>query len=246
MTPFFMAWAMFSRIPCPIKKWDEKKTDQMLMCLPVVGMLMGAVWFGIYKACGALKLGYIGLALVAVLPWMLTGFIHLDGFMDCSDAVLSYRDRERRIEILKDSHVGSFAVICMVLLAVFTLGAWLQNGYRAGGLVMILIPAASRAVSSASVLGFAPLKTSSYAKTREGRNSAALLFCVIFATAACVLGFILGGKEGFAVLASALCTLLTILRIRANLGGMSGDISGCGISIGECFGCIALALAATL
>ncbi len=241
MTPFFMAWAMFCSIPCPSKKWDQTKTAQMLMCLPFVGLLIGAIWFGIYKACGALHLGLVGSALVAVLPWILTGFMHLDGFMDCADAVLSFRDRDRRLEILKDSHVGSFAVICMAILSIFTLAAWLQTSFKASGLVMLLIPMASRSVVSASVLGFEPLRTSSYAKSSV-KSKGGVIFCIAVCIISCALGLLLGKLEGIAVCVSALCTFLTVLKVRANLGGMSGDISGCAISIGECCAAIALAL----
>ena len=241
MTPFFMAWSMFCSIPCPSKKWDQTKTAQMLMSLPFVGILIGAIWFGVYKACGALGLGYVGSALVAVLPWLLTGFMHLDGFMDCSDAVLSFRDRERRLEILKDSHVGSFAVICMAILSIFTLAAWLQTGFNANGLVLILIPAASRSVVSACVLGFEPLKTSAYAKSVV-KNKGGVAFCAAVCLVSCALGLLLGKLEGIAVCVSAVCTFAVVLLVRKNLGGMSGDISGCAISIGECCAAIALAL----
>ena len=247
MTPFFMAWSMFCSIPCPSKKWDQTKTAQMLMALPFLGIMIGAIWFGIYKACGALNLGFVGSALVAVLPWLLTGFMHLDGFMDCSDAVLSFRDRERRLEILKDSHVGSFAVICMAILAMFTLAAWLQTGFTAGGLVLILIPAASRSVVSACVLGFEPLKTSSYAKSMEKeKHTGGVAFCIAVCIISCALGILLGKLEGIAVCISALCTLIVVLAVRKNLGGMSGDISGCAISIGECCAAIALAIICSL
>ena len=245
MTPFFMAWMMFCSIPCPVKKWDQSKTDQMLMCLPGIGLIIGAIWFGIYKAFAALRIGLIGSAVICVIPWLLTGFMHLDGYMDCADAVLSFKDREERIRILKDSRVGSFAVICMAILSVFTFASWLQVGYSTSGLVMIFIPVASRAVSAACVLGFEPLATSQYAEGRDTKKPAWMIaVCVGIAVIACILGFVLGGLEGIAVLASAVCTLLTILKVRANLGGMSGDISGCGISTGECCAVIALAIAA--
>lgn len=54
---------------------------------------------------------------MAALPWLVTGFMHLDGYMDVCDAVLSRRELATRQRILKDSHCGAFAVIGMVLLA---------------------------------------------------------------------------------------------------------------------------------
>lgn len=49
-----------------------------------------------------------------VLPILLTGGIHMDGFMDTMDALHSYQDRERKLEILKDSHVGAFACLSLI------------------------------------------------------------------------------------------------------------------------------------
>ena len=245
MTGFIMAWTMFLAIPCPIHKWDEKKRPQMLASLPFIGLIAGSICCGIYAACRALHLGILGLALTAVMPWLVTGFMHLDGFMDCSDAVLSFRDREKKLQILKDSHVGSFAVICTAILAIFTFASWLQTVYSAKLIVLVLIPAASRAVTSACVLGFKPLTTSSYAKTGgKSGSSGYIAFCIAVCIAACSAGVLLCGLQGIAVITSAVCTLLTILKVRANLGGMSGDISGCGITIGECCAFVALALTA--
>ena len=93
MTGFFMAWSMFLAIPCPVKKWDDAKRPQMLAALPFVGLVAGAVWLAVYKLCDVLSLKVIGLALTAAAPRIVTGFMHLDGFLDCADAVLSFRDR---------------------------------------------------------------------------------------------------------------------------------------------------------
>ena len=114
MTGFFMAWGMFCAIPCPRKVWDSEKYPRMLLSLPLIGLLIGALWA--LAGLLAVKLGLLGAALMAVLPALLSGFIHLDGYMDCADAILSRRDRETRLRILKDSHVGSFAVIAFGIL----------------------------------------------------------------------------------------------------------------------------------
>ena len=113
---FLMCQSMFCAIPVP-GVWDEKAKDKMLLFLPLVGLEMGVLWCGLAWGCSMLKLPVmVSALLLAVFPFLVTGFLHLDGFMDVSDAVRSWRDLERRREILKDSHVGSFAVINVILL----------------------------------------------------------------------------------------------------------------------------------
>ena len=107
---FFMAWGMFLAIPCPLKIWRESARSKMLCCLPLAGGVVGAVWVLAAYLARFLPVPVGGL-LLAAAPWLATGFLHLDGFMDVTDAVKSCRDLARRREILKDSHVGSFAVI---------------------------------------------------------------------------------------------------------------------------------------
>ena len=113
-----MAWGMFLAIPCPFRRWDEAARGRMLGFLPLIGLIVGAIWAAAAHLCTALNLPSAVRALIlCALPWLVTGFLHLDGFMDVCDAVLSRRDLETRQRILKDSHCGSFAVICMILLA---------------------------------------------------------------------------------------------------------------------------------
>ena len=105
---FAMCQSMFCAIPFPGRLWDEKARGKMLLFLPVVGLEIGLVWAALAWAVRFLKLPALvgGLALCAC-PFLLTGFIHLDGFMDVTDAVKSWRDLEKRRAILKDSHVSS-------------------------------------------------------------------------------------------------------------------------------------------
>lgn len=84
------------------------------MCFfPVVGVIIGALVFGAgqlilrYTECGKLFFA----AVMTMIPVAVTGGIHLDGFADTIDAVSSYKDREKKLEILKDPHTGAFAVI---------------------------------------------------------------------------------------------------------------------------------------
>ena len=87
-----MAWGMFLSIPNPLPRWNEKARGQMLTCLPLVGLLVGGLWTLCFWLLSRWTSPAVRL-LLAVLPWLLTGFIHLDGYMDVCDAILSRRDR---------------------------------------------------------------------------------------------------------------------------------------------------------
>ena len=241
MTSFFMAWGMFCSIPCPLKWWDKTLYRGMLLAMPFIGLLIGMIW-----AAAAWLLGCIGAptlvcaAILAVLPWVLTGFIHLDGYMDCADAILSRRDLATRRKILKDPHTGSFAVICMVILAMtsFALLGELDLESRWPGLVFI--PAISRCCSAAAVLGLEPLETSSYSGLDNTRSStiAAIVMAIVFAALPAVLLW----PFGLCGIMTCAGSCLTIAYCRHDLGGMSGDISGAAVTMGELCGIAALVL----
>ena len=102
---FAMCQSMFCTLPCPGNVWDEKARGNMLLFLPLVGLEIGLIWAGLAWLCRYLPAAVSAWVLCAY-PYLVTGFIHLDGFMDVTDAVRSWRDLPRRREILKDSHVA--------------------------------------------------------------------------------------------------------------------------------------------
>ena len=63
------------------------------------------------------------------IPLIITGGFHLDGFIDTSDAVSSFKDREERLSIMKDPHVGAFGIIRTIVLLIlyFAFVSSLQN-----------------------------------------------------------------------------------------------------------------------
>ena len=85
---FSMAWGMFLAIPCPLRRWNEKAREKMLVCLPLVGLAVGGIWLGLYLLLRHAAIGGLYAFLMAALPWLVTGFMHLDGYMDVCDAVV--------------------------------------------------------------------------------------------------------------------------------------------------------------
>ena len=114
-----MCLSMFTifYIPCPT--WDEKLRSSMLTVFPLVGVYLGIIFCILFHILVVFidKINIYFIALILSLyPYISTGFIHLDGFMDVVDAISSCGNHTKMINILKDSHVGSFAVIKTIIL----------------------------------------------------------------------------------------------------------------------------------
>ena len=229
---FAMCQSMFCAIPFPCRVWDEKARGKMLLFLPVVGLEIGLIWAALAWAVRALKLPatVAGLAL-CVCPFLLTGFIHLDGFMDVTDAVGSCRDLEKRRAILKDSHVGSFAVIglCLLMLSQFALLSAAPE--TADIRILALIPAVSRCCSALAVTGLRPMSSSQYAA--QEKSGANLWILGGMLTVCLTAGFWLCGKYGFALLGCLAGYALALRRGYKSLDGMNGDIAGYALTVGE-------------
>ena len=228
---FIMCQSMFCSIPAP-QIWDEKAKDKMLLFLPIVGLEIGAIWTVLAWLCRLLNLPALvtGLILCAY-PYIVTGFIHLDGYMDVTDAVKSWRDLERRREILKDSHVGSFAVIGIVLLMLAQFAVFASAPADTNFLILIFIPAVSRCCSALAVTGLKPMSTSQYADRSKPKSHIvvlAVMLCIFLAA-----GFLLCGKYGFALVGCLAGYGLALRRAYKSLDGMNGDISGYALTIGE-------------
>lgn len=231
---FFMALGMFTALPCPYRPWDEDARDWMLVMLPAVGLVLGLLWYAL-GTLGLRLLPGVSPALIAALPWMLTGFIHLDGYMDTCDAMLSWRPLEKRLEILKDSHAGAYAVVGLALLMLFSRDA-------AGGLhdlrALLFVPVISRCGSAFSVLTLRPIGHSQYA---EMKSNAPQRFAVlaIWLAAMLLCGLWLR-RAALALLIETAAYALAMTWVYRTLKGVSGDVAGFALTVSECAALIAL------
>ena len=102
-----VAFAMFSAVPVPQFDWNEKNMRYSLCAFPLVGVLCGVLWC----VCASLPLpAMVRAAGFCLIPVWVTGGIHLDGYADTCDALCSYGDTQKKLDILKDPHCGAFAV----------------------------------------------------------------------------------------------------------------------------------------
>ena len=238
---FFMCQSMFCAIPCPCRVWDEEARPLMLPMLPLVGLEIGALWWLLGWLTGSLNLPVLIRGLILALwPYLATGFLHLDGYMDVTDAVKSCRDLARRREILKDSHVGSFAVIglCMLMLAQFAVFASIPGGKKCG--ILLLIPAVSRCGSALAVTALPSMSTSQYAAQSKPASHLIVLSAMLCLFV--VLGFVLWGRMGLSLIGCMAGYGLALRRGYRNLEGMNGDIAGYALTVSELCGGAVFAL----
>lgn len=238
---FVMCQSMFCAIPFPCRVWDEKARNKMLLFLPLIGLEIGALWLLLAWLCRILEIAKpVSALLLCILPYILSGFIHLDGFMDVTDACRSMRSFEKRREILKDSHVGSFAVIGVVIVMLAQFAFFAAAPDDAKILILLFIPAVSRCCSVIAIKCIRPISESQYAKLKKIPLHIAVILAAFVVFLA--LGFIFCGKYGFAPLACAAVCWFAIWKGVRSLGGMNGDISGYAITLGELCGVIVYAM----
>ena len=167
----------------------------------------------------------------------------MDGYLDVTDAVKSWRDAGERRKILKDPNVGSFAVLAAVLLILtqFALFASAGDGARWGALV--LIPVVSRTSSALAVTILRPMGESEYAGAyRRGVSRGYIVALSLLLAAELIAGFALLGLRGLAGLAVVLGYGHHLAKAFRNLGGMSGDIAGYALTFAETCGIAVYAL----
>lgn len=241
---FCMSFSMFCAIPTPFSHvWEDSVRSLMLVVFPFVGTIIGTIW-----ALAAFLLDKINCpqmfasAVLALLPYLLTGGIHLDGYMDCCDAIFSRRPLEKKREILKDSHVGSFAVIALSVLMMFSFAAFASADGSENMLSLIFICTVSRACSAIGVSTLRPMGHSEYAGSFQKSISTGNVVAlgVIIAATFVISYFICGINGLLACIMTALGYILFTRYAFKNLDGFSGDVTGFGHTLAELCGIIAL------
>ena len=243
---FCMSFNMFCAIPTPFAHvWEDSVRSLMLVVFPFVGTVIGAIWAGAgvlmrYFGCPHL----FAAAILTLLPYWLSGGIHLDGFMDCCDAVFSRRPLEKKREILKDSHVGSFAVMSLSMLLLIGFAAFASFDGSENLWILVLVATASRACSAIGVSTLRPMGHSEYAGNFQKDISKGNIITLALILAFCfAIGWFAFGLCGIVtVLATALGYVAFTAYTFSELDGFSGDVTGLGTTMAELCGVISMML----
>ena len=257
-----VTFAQYSRIPMPHFEWKEEDMKYSMSAFPCVGAVIGLIYVLVYILCCRFAVPVTAAALLmSAVPVLVTGGFHIDGFMDVSDALSSYGSREEKLRILKDPHIGAFAVIRFALAGlIFTASVMTITILGAGpdNIQMSLIVyntalgfVFSRGLSAVSVLCFRSAKNEGmmyYESTsaRAGRKGN-LVFVSVWIAAAAGMMLCIDHVSGAMEIAAALCVFAWYRNLSyREFGGITGDTAGWFVTVCETAVMAAAALSAVI
>jgi adenosylcobinamide-GDP ribazoletransferase len=229
MKSFLLALQFLTRIPLRINVGDDPAlAGRSLLWYPLVGGLMGVVLYGI-AVLMANQSELLTASIILIIWVLITGGLHLDGLADSADAWAGgYGDKEKTLAIMKDPHVGSFAVVMLVLVLILKFAALGELAKSDNLIYLIIAPMLAR---SAAVFLF--LTTPYVRQNGLGSNmalhlphTAAIIVLLLFVVPVIIL-------QCIAVVAAILVLAGLRYLMLKRIGGMTGDTIGASIEIVE-------------
>jgi adenosylcobinamide-GDP ribazoletransferase len=209
------------------RKFEADDIGRSLVWFPVAGLFIGLCSAMVYGVTRMFCFPAIVSALAGVMALAgFSGFLHLDGVADTADGFLSSRPRERILEIMRDTRIGTMGVIGVFCVLAFKWAALLSLPPAIGWRILVLAPIVGRA-GQIITMHYMP-----YARLEGGLASVFLAHCsrqtVLIAIFACILAAaVLGGGRGImALCVSGIFGFYFNFRCLRKIGGMTGDTLG--------------------
>lgn len=243
--PILAAFQFLSRFPVRAElEFTPELLKRSAKYYPLVGAAIGIVIW-LIGAIAGLALPVFPLSVILLIVWVwLTGGLHLDGWMDSADAFLSYRPREKMLEIMKDSRVGAMGVLACVLLLLFKtslLVTLLGRGLYAAGAGIMIAPIWSRWFMALAMRKWPTARGKEGLAGRfQGQSSndtlRSTLLALVLSAALLLLAAVPQWGDVNLILSSVYYILAPVLawgigswmagRMSARLGGLTGDTYG--------------------
>ena len=224
----------------PRFEWKEDDMATSLDFFPLVGTVIGAL------IC-VLNIGplsaidpYVRAIISVLIPILVPGGFHLDGFMDTSDALNSYGEPEKKLEILKDPHIGAFSVISLVKLLLVALAASVfivtdENLSSENVYVIALLFVVSRCISGLTSLYLKKAKKNGMlSKETGGKKKSSVILLTTQLVISVITMLILDPITALpALVFFAGYTLYYKAKTAKEFGGVTGDTAGMFVSVSE-------------
>ncbi|KIC39702.1 adenosylcobinamide-GDP ribazoletransferase [Leisingera sp. ANG-M7] len=235
-----LALVLLTRLPLPqLPPQAFQRQAKAVWAFPLAGLavaLPAALLASLTLAAGLPAQVAAGLALATQI--LLTGAMHEDGLADTADGLWGGFNRERRLEIMKDSRIGAYGVIALILGLGLRWSALSALFAAAGVWPLLVLAMMSRAVMPALMAALPNARAAGLSQA-VGRPHA--LPCLLAAVLAVALSLLLiGGAAIGAALAMATATAGLGALAKAKIGGQTGDILGASQQIAEIAGLLSL------
>lgn len=225
-----ISFSMYSRIPMPQFEWKEEDMKYVLCFFPWIGLIIGVFIYFWNKLCIRYGIGLLCDTVIGMaIPLLVTGGIHVDGFMDTMDAFHSYQSKDRKLEIMKDPHLGAFSVIMLALYGLIYLGAFSE--LRDKQLLLIFCAGfyLSRCLCGISAVTFPLAKKEGLLFLFAGHAHKKIVKRTLYLQTVFCIVFMLfqSWKAGGVIVAAALCSYAYYgYRCKKEFGGITGDTAG--------------------
>lgn len=222
---------MYSVFPMPKTDWKEENMQYAFCFFPLIGIVIGAVLAGWLFLCKWLSIGIILQSVgCVVIPILCTGGIHLDGFCDTMDALCSRAEKERKLEILKDSHIGAFAAMALGIYFLISFAVWSEYQFTIRSALLIGIGyVLSRSLSGLAAICFLSARKSGMLKAFSDATLKRPVFLALIGIAGlCVITMVWLSvvEAAVMILVTVVWTLLYRRMAYRQFGGVTGDLAG--------------------
>lgn len=231
-----IAFSMYSKIPMPHISWTKERMKYVMCFFPLVGVVQGILLYGFAKVAWRLELWVLYYIGGVVLPIIINGGIHMDGFLDVVDARASYGEKEKKLEILKDPHVGAFAILGCVIYVMLYLALFVElpAGYLPAFAAVYVL---TRGLSGLSIVCFPKAKNSGLAATFSDEAQKQIVAVSMLVYIMSSIGFIIWTANAIAGISCGLAAAVVYgycyWMSKKEFGGITGDLAGYFLQICE-------------
>jgi adenosylcobinamide-GDP ribazoletransferase len=228
---FLLALSFYTRLPHS-QTLDYKQLPQAVVYLPLVGWLVGGICALVFYLADWLWPQTIAVMLALIAGILLTGALHEDGFADVCDGFGGGMNKARILEIMKDSHIGVYGVIGLLLMLLLKIGVLITMPAAAVPLLLL----AGHSVSRLSPLLL--MQRYSYAREHHSKASGAVykpnVRELVYAAAIALLPLaLLPVLSALAIIPALLATMLLGHYFYRRIGGYTGDCLGASQQVAE-------------
>ena len=242
MKRFISILQFMTRIPINIDTGFDEEFHKTITYFPLVGLVLGVLIYIIGLVSGIFFDSFITSIIVTLALVILTGGLHIDGLGDTFDAIYSYRDKERMLEIMKDSRLGTNSLLAIMFLILLKIGFIYSIINNSLLWTVIFMPVVARLGVIVMMYKTVTPRENGMGNLFIGKASTSMFTIAILYTIILIIGiskliFLASTFEAMMLISTIIILFvfnnLFKKHIYQKIDGVTGDILGCTIELGE-------------